>query len=331
MEDFWKRAKSFAEEAAKKSQTITLQSSSTTFANLVSETAKKSKEFALEASKKADQLNVSDFVAETAKKSKEFAAEVSTKADQLKVVALKQADQIQNIKSIADIIPPQLAAFGTGSGSGSGSVITEAELLSFGITDDLREFVKGLTSATFQAFPEQDESSEVSDLTTTASNVRKDLSEWQERHATLVLGSVKQISKLRYELCPRVMKERRFWRIYFTLVSTHVAPYERKYMEELRSEAESKDEEAKKALAVGGTEAAEKDVAKNRTSTASSEQDLDTFLLGDLEDSDEAPDDGDGSLDDDDFDKIGNSDVEEEKENENEKEKETEKETDAVK
>ncbi|KAL1218503.1 hypothetical protein V5N11_001671 [Cardamine amara subsp. amara] len=271
MEDLWKRAKSFAEEAAKKSQTITLQSSSTTFVNLVSETAKKSKEFALEASKKADQLNVSEFVAETAKKSKEFAAEVSTKADQLKVVA-------------------------------------------FGITDDLREFVKGLTSATFQAFPEQDESSEVSDLeTTAASNVRKDLSEWQERHATLVLGSVKQISKLRYELCPRVMKERRFWRIYFTLVSTHVAPYERKYMEELRSKAESKDEEAKKSPGFGGTETGEKNVTKNRTSTASSEQDLDTFLLGDLEDSDEAPDDdGDGgSLDDDDFDKIGNSDVEE--------------------
>ncbi|CAA0325078.1 unnamed protein product [Arabidopsis thaliana] len=311
MEDLWKRAKSFAEEAAKKSQTITLQSSSTTFVNLVTETAKKSKEFALEASKKADSINVSEFVAETAKKSKEFAAEVSTKADQLKVVALKQADQIQNIKSIADIIPGGLG--GSGSGGG-GSEISESELVSFGITDDLREFVKGLTSATFQAFPEQDESSEVSDLETSASNVRKDLSAWQERHATLVLGSVKQISKLRYELCPRVMKERRFWRIYFTLVSTHVAPYERKYMEELRNKAESKDEEAKKSPGLGRTESAE----KNRISTASSEQDLDTFLLGDLEDSDEAPDDGDGddggSLGDDDFDKIGNSDVEEEKE-----------------
>jgi uncharacterized HAD superfamily protein len=65
----------------------------------------------------------------------------------------------------------------------------------------LREFVKGLTSATFQAFPEQDESSEVSDLETSASNVRKDLSEWQERHATLVLGSVKvDFSNLRLEL-----------------------------------------------------------------------------------------------------------------------------------
>ncbi|CAH8348294.1 unnamed protein product [Eruca vesicaria subsp. sativa] len=311
MEDLWKRAKSFAEEAAKKSQTITLQSSSTTLANLVSETAKKSKELALDASKKADQLNVSGFVAETAKKSKEFAAEVSTKADQLKVAALKQADQIQNIKSIADIVAsPQLAW------SGSGSVVSETDLISFGITDDLREFVKGLTFDTFKAFPVQDESAEVSEVATTSeANVRKDLSEWQERHATLVLGSVKQISKLRYELCPRVMKERRFWRIYFTLVSTHVAPYERKYMEELRNKEESKEEEAKKTPGVGGTETADKNVTINRTSTVSSEKDLDTFLLGDLEDSDEAPDDdGDGNLDEDYFNKNGNSDVEEGKE-----------------
>lgn len=40
-------------------------------------------------------------------------------------------------------------------------------------------------------------------------------------HDDLVM---QEISRLRYQLCPRVMKERRFWRIYFTLVSTHVAP-----------------------------------------------------------------------------------------------------------
>ncbi|XP_010551352.1 PREDICTED: uncharacterized protein LOC104821990 [Tarenaya hassleriana] len=310
MEDLWKRAKSFAEEAAKKSQTLTLPSSSTTFANLVAETAKKSKELALEASKKAENIKVSDLVAETAKKSKEFAVEASKKADQLKVAALKQADQIQNIRSIADIIPPQLASFG------SGSAVSDSELLRFGITDDLREFVKGLTSATFQAFPVQDvdeQEPEVPDVPAAPSNIRKDLSEWQERHATLVLATVKQISKLRYELCPRVMKERRFWRIYFTLVSTHVSPYEKKYMEELKNKAESKDEEGKKAPVVGETGDAVKNVTKNRTSTSSStEQDLDTFLLGDLEDSDGGPDDGDESLDDD-FDKIGNSDVEDEK------------------
>lgn len=58
-------------------------------------------------------------------------------------------------------------------------------------------------------------------------------------------------------------------------------------MEELRNKAESKVEEAKKTPAVGGTETAENNVTKSRASTASSEQDLDTFLLGDLEDSDE--------------------------------------------
>lgn len=32
-----------------------------------------------------------------------------------------------------------------------------------------------------------------------------------------------EISKLRYDLCPRVMKERKFWRVYFILVNSHVA------------------------------------------------------------------------------------------------------------
>ncbi|KAF9677269.1 hypothetical protein SADUNF_Sadunf08G0090400 [Salix dunnii] len=301
MEDFWKRAKVFAEEAAKKSQT--LAPSSNTIADLVSETAKKSKELALEASKKVDQL---------------------------KVAALKQADQIQ-FKSISDIIPPQISslsivntnAFSPASSSGSGPVVSDSELLMFGVTDDLRDFVKGLTSITFQNFPIQDEG-EPSDVETKESNVRKDLSEWQERHATLVLTTVKQISKLRYELCPRVMKERRFWRIYFTLVSTHVATYviffrvcfswlklryEKQYMEEVKRKAveQIKDEKAKESSVVGENSSNSESTEKNlKNKTSSDEQELDSFLLGDLEDSDGGPDDGDASFDDD-FDRIGNS------------------------
>ncbi|KAJ8774553.1 hypothetical protein K2173_016999 [Erythroxylum novogranatense] len=283
MEEMWKRARVFAEEAAKKSQTLT---TSGKFADLVAETAKKSKELALEASKKADQL---------------------------KDAALKQADQI-HIKSFSDIIPSQFSSISISSSSWAPEVSDE-ELRKFGITDDLRDFVKGLASSTFQNFPIQDEA-EQSDVPTTASNVRKDLTEWQERHATLVLSTVKAISRLRYELCPRVMKERRFWRIYFTLVSTHVAPYERDYMEEVRRKAEEqmKDDEAKQiptATETSRSELTEKNL-KSKTSTASSEQDLDTFLLGDLEDSDGGADDADGSYDDD-FDKIDNSDIEDEK------------------
>lgn len=117
MEDFWKRAKSFAEEAAKKSQTL------------------------------ADSSKFADLVSETAKKSKELAAEASKKADQIKIAAFKQADQI---KSFSDIIPPQLSLPNFNDSSPSYS---QSELQALGVTDELRSFVKGLTSSTFQNFP----------------------------------------------------------------------------------------------------------------------------------------------------------------------------------
>ncbi|KAF9674210.1 hypothetical protein SADUNF_Sadunf10G0103900 [Salix dunnii] len=308
MEDLWKRAKVFAEEAAKKSQTLTTSSN-----------------------------KISDLVAETAKKSKQLAFEASKKADEFKVAALKQADQIQ-FKSISDIIPPHLSSLSI--------------LRKFGVTDDLRDLVKGLTSSTFQNFPFEGNPHllqyevEPSDVETTESNVRKDLSEWQEKHATLVLTTVKQISKLRYELCPRVMKERRFWRIYFVLVSTHVGPYvqiimpirgdhgthkikqqrsyftvfafcgyEKQYMEEVKRKEEEQiqEEKAKESSVTGENSSKSEPTPKNlKTETSSVEQDLDSFLLGDLEDSDGGPDDGAGSFDDD-FDKIDNSDIEDEK------------------
>lgn len=125
--EFWKRAKTFAEEAAKRSQDLT---NSTNFADLVAETAKKSKDLALEASKTADQI---------------------------KTAALKQAEQIP-FKSITDIIPPQLSSLSSGAGSSSSSsssTVLDSDLEKFGITDDLREFVKGFTSSTFQNFPIQ--------------------------------------------------------------------------------------------------------------------------------------------------------------------------------
>ncbi|TYI51532.1 hypothetical protein E1A91_D12G183200v1 [Gossypium mustelinum] len=295
MEDFWKRAKSFAEEAAKKSQTLTSPN------------------------------KLADLVAETAKKSKELAVEATKKADELKTAALKQADQIQIqsiSKSISDFIPPQLSSLSISSPASTSSdppPIPDSELRKFGLTDDLRDFVKGFTSTTFQNFPSpvQDEP-EPSDSTTVGSNVRKDLSEWQERHATLVLTTVKEIKKLRYELCPRLMKERNFWRIYFTLVSTHVAPYEKQYMEEVKQrgvEGVKEDKPQQKPVVKAESESS----LKTKTSSASAEQDLDTFLLGDFDsdgdDADaDADADADGSLDDD-FDKIENSDVEDEKKN----------------
>ncbi|KAH7837406.1 hypothetical protein Vadar_013500 [Vaccinium darrowii] len=103
---------------------------------------------------------------------------------------------------------------------------TEEEL--FGVTDQLIDFIKTFTVETFKNFPLQDEEAANCDGGTPSisGNVRKDLSDWQERHAILVLSKVKEMSQLRFRLCPGWMKERQFWRIYFTLVKSYTAEYE---------------------------------------------------------------------------------------------------------
>ncbi|XP_043715701.1 uncharacterized protein LOC122664077 [Telopea speciosissima] len=291
--DFWEKARSFAEEAAKKSQEIT------------KEAAKKSQELTIGASK------ISDIVSETAKRSKEIAAEATKKADQIKIEALKRADQI---KSLAEGISPQIPVSAISLIDSSSADPSPSDFEKFGVTDELREFVKGITLGTFRDFPMEDEP-EITDVLT-VSNVRQDLTEWQARHATLVLSTVKEISKLRYELCPRVMKERKFWKIYFILVNSHVAPYEKRYMEEVKLEASEQaiDDKAKDTPPVGTTSKPDKtETHRPNKASSSTEQDLDVFLLGDLGSSDEGPDDGDGTFDDD-FDKIiDNSDDEDEK------------------
>ncbi|KAL0442076.1 UNVERIFIED_CONTAM: hypothetical protein Sradi_0146500 [Sesamum radiatum] len=121
--------------------------------------------------------------------------------------------------------------------------------------------------------------------------------------------NIMEISKLRYQLCPRVMKERKFWRIYFILVNSHVAPYEKRYAEDVKLKAEEKvedtavkeDSSSEKSSKTADETSKQK---SNNVKSAASEQDLDVFLLGDLEDGDDGPDDdGDDGLDDD-FDKI---------------------------
>ncbi|XP_022771452.1 uncharacterized protein LOC111314396 isoform X2 [Durio zibethinus] len=97
----------------------------------------------------------------------------------------------------------------------------DEELL--GVTQQLIDYVKSFTLETFKSFPLQDnEAANSNSETQTSSNVRKDLSDWQERHAVLVLSKV----KLRFKLCPGHLKEEKFWRIYFALVKSHVAEYE---------------------------------------------------------------------------------------------------------
>uniref|UniRef100_A0A453PGH1 BSD domain-containing protein n=1 Tax=Aegilops tauschii subsp. strangulata TaxID=200361 RepID=A0A453PGH1_AEGTS len=280
--DLWERARSFAGEAAKRSQELSLEAAKRSSV-LVSETAKKSKEI----------------FSETAIKSREMAAEATKQADLL-------AGQIMHLASDIPVpsIPPIPAI--SPLPSAAESEPDAAELERYGITDDLREFVNGMTISTFRDFPLQDEP-EMSDVPT-VSNVRQDLNEWQARHATLVLSAVKEISKFRYELCPRYMKERKFWRVYFLLVNNYVTPYETKYFEELKVKAEEEKMVAQKEISQTSqtTTSEQKDMkVPSKTSTSSNrEQDLDVFLLGDLGSDDEGPDAGDDDELDDDFDKI---------------------------
>lgn len=91
--------------------------------------------------------------------------------------------------------------------------VEEEEL--FGVTRQLIDYVKSFTSETFKNFPLQgisplvcrlrnskwnlfdwnfgadNEAANSNSETQTSSNVRKDLSDWQERHAVIVLSKVK--------------------------------------------------------------------------------------------------------------------------------------------
>ncbi|XP_050220729.1 uncharacterized protein LOC126671073 [Mercurialis annua] len=285
--DFWQKARNFAEEAAKRSQELTISSSSK-LSDLVSETAKRSKDITIGSSK------LSDIVSETAKRSKEIAAEASIK---IKTHAVKGADQI---KSLAEGITPRAEPNNAAEPKLEDE---EAEAERFGITEELREFVKDINFTTFQDFPLQDDS-EMSNVEA-VSNVRQDLTEWQEKHANLVLSTVKEISKLRYELCPRIMKERKFWRIYFILVNSHVAPYEKRYVEEaMQNSVEQVKDDKVEELTEATVTSNSQTKKSSQQSKISAEQDLDVFLLGG--DSDDGRDDANGNFDRD-FDKMVNS------------------------
>lgn len=137
--DFWTKARSFAEEAAKRSQELT------------KEAAKRSQELTMEAARRSQDFSIgssklSDIVSETAKRSKEIAIEASKRADQIKLEAIKRADQI---KSLAE----SSGALSIADSIGESQKDSDAGLEKFGVTDELREFVKEINITTFQDFP----------------------------------------------------------------------------------------------------------------------------------------------------------------------------------
>lgn len=102
------------------------------------EAARRSQDFTIGSSKLAD------IVSETEKRSKEIAAEASKRADQIKLEAIKRADQIKSLAESSGA----LSIAGTITGTEK-----DADLEIFGVTDELREFVKEINITTFQDFP----------------------------------------------------------------------------------------------------------------------------------------------------------------------------------
>ncbi|KAG0581035.1 hypothetical protein KC19_4G219500 [Ceratodon purpureus] len=271
------------------------------------ETAKKSQEIAMEAAKLSQ-----DLAQETAKRSRELSHDFV-------IEATKKADQI---KTLANEISPAIVGRAIPDGAVSPTLApSEQELEEFGITPELREFVKGLTIRTFRDFPlEESNWKMTSNVSGSTSQVRQDLSEWQERHAVLVLMTVPEISDFRYVLCPRRMRESKFWKIYFILVQNHVAPFEARAAERAAAKARAEEEALKQAAiseelsrSLSGVSVranppgaeAETAVSAKSLKSADDDADLDAYLMGALGSDDEA---GEG-LDDDfdkDFDKLVN-------------------------
>ncbi|KAK9281421.1 hypothetical protein L1049_004323 [Liquidambar formosana] len=157
----------------------------------------------------------------------------------------------------------------------------EDELL--GVTDQLVDFIKSFTLDTFKSFPLQEDeggNNGGDDSPTTSANIRKDLSQWQERHATLVLSKVKEISQLRYMLCPRHLKERQFWRIYFRLVKSYVAEYEQQAIRVAKLKRMAMENEKSLDTSTYEVEMAEAKQATSAASLTPMEHDLDSLDSG---------------------------------------------------
>ncbi|KAM0866763.1 hypothetical protein ACQ4PT_042431 [Festuca glaucescens] len=88
-----------------------------------------------------------------------------------------------------------------------------------GVTPQLLDFLRTLSPDAFK-------SSAVQLNQGGSAEAAGELSEWQQRHAVLVLGRAKELAKIRYDLCPRHMKDKQFWTVYFLLARSYILPYE---------------------------------------------------------------------------------------------------------
>ncbi|RLM74561.1 uncharacterized protein C2845_PM15G24300 [Panicum miliaceum] len=141
-----------------------------------------------------------------------------------------------------------------GSGTGAGgepskSSAAAAEDEELGVTAELLDFLRTLSPDAFKAAAIQLQGVLIAGGSAEAA--AGDLTSWQERHAVLVLSKAKELAKIRYDLCPRHMKDKQFWRIYFLLSKSYFSPYElRAIQKEKLRRMETENGKSKEAITV---------------------------------------------------------------------------------
>ncbi|KAG8066565.1 hypothetical protein GUJ93_ZPchr0004g39668 [Zizania palustris] len=118
---------------------------------------------------------------------------------------------------------------GSGGGGGGGpskpsaaaaATAAAGDKEELGVTPQLLDFLRTLSPDAFKSSALQLQGS------ASAGVDAGDLTGWQERHAVLVLSKAKELATIRYDLCPRHMKDKQFWKIYFLLAKSYTSPYE---------------------------------------------------------------------------------------------------------
>ncbi|XP_048566901.1 uncharacterized protein LOC125546824 [Triticum urartu] len=79
----------------------------------------------------------------------------------------------------------------------------EEDAEELGVTPQLLDFLRTLSPDAFKAV--------LCFVAGGSAESAAELSDWQQRHAVLVLARAKELAKVRYDLCPRHMKDKQFW------------------------------------------------------------------------------------------------------------------------
>ncbi|CAM0947890.1 unnamed protein product [Alopecurus aequalis] len=138
----------------------------------------------------------------------------------------------------------------SGSGSGASKPATtegQEEAEELGVTPQLLDFLRTLSADAFKSSALQLHQGGSVEAAAAAG----ELSEWQQRHAVVVLGRAKELAKIRYDLCPRHMKDKQFWTVYFMLARSYILPFElRAIQKEKVRRMETENGKPKDAVAV---------------------------------------------------------------------------------